>query len=717
MALIKPIMSIIAAFDATMEQTFSFVFNGGDQVVANQLTIKNQDTNKIVYQNKITSYAFQQTVPANILENGSYYTAYFNTYNVNGDESEASNTIQFNCYTTPTLVLINLPQDNLIENSNYTFGATYNQEQHEMLNSMEFELYDSTGILLERSDVYYGTQIIPITFTHTFSGFVNNETYSVKAIGISIDGMEVESELYTFTVRYQYPSMFNLLDLVNMCEKGCVKIESNTESIDGETPPEFTPPLFLSSFQATDPSIYVQWGIPFEYDMENHQPISEWTELSLLDIHDYNNWVQWTQGFNIPMNFTFTSFMKAGRLGTFAILGTEQNGFKIDLIREIPYGETEAKDRFEVNGYVNGELTVHQTSNYVNILNQSTYYLIWFRKVNDQYDLRMTVLQEGQHDKMDWGESSVWYERLTDISWSPESYPQGTEFEPLSNDMSSVFPLMCVRLLNGIYDNMDITSDVSKEFTTNIPTWDYSTRIACNFNNNLDGGNLDVLLSQIKYIKIKRRKKGTFNWVTLKQYEIKKQSDLNIVYEDYFVPTDYDAEYALVPVQDGGVEGTYIINDITTKFASTVIADQNQVFSLKANIQYGGDIKNATFSTYEPLNSKYYIVQKNGDLDSWSGSISAMVTGYTFDKTHRIDRQDVLKMTEDICKFFNNNTAKVLKDWNGKIHIVRFLGSPQVTYNSSYGNGVAYVSANWVEQGQFDNQTDLYNNGLTNVLS
>lgn len=717
MALIKPIMLSVTAFDATKEHTFSFTSTGGDQVVANQLTIKNQETNKIVYQYKITSYSFQQTIQPDTLVNGQYYTAYFNTYNVNGDESESSNVIQFNCYTTPSFGFINLPKNNLIENSSYTFSATYNQEQREMLNTMVFELYDSTDVLIEQSDVYYGTQTMPITISHTFSGFVNDNTYSVKAKAVSVDGMVVETDLYTFTVRYQYPSMFNLLDLVNMCEKGCIKIESNAETIEAETPPEFTPALFLSSLQVTDPSIYVQWDIPYEYDMENYQPISEWTELSLLDIHNYHNWVQWTKGFSIPSSFTFTAFMKVGRLGTFAILGTEQNGFTIDLVREIPYGETEVKDRFEVKGYVDDELVVHQTSNYVDILNQSTYYMIWFRKVNDIYDLRMTILQAGVHDKMDWNDSTVWYERLTDISWNPEPYPQGGDFVSLANDISSIFPLGRVRLLNGIYDNMDITADVTKQFTTTIPSWDYSTRIACNFNNNLDGGNLDMLLSQIKYIKVKRRKKGTFNWVTLKQYEIKEQSDLNIIFEDYFAPTDYEAEYALVPVQDGGVEGTYIINDITTKFANTMIADQNHVFNLKANIQYGTDSKNTTFSTYEPLKGKYYIVQKNGDLDCWSGSVSAMVTGYNFNKTHKIDRQDVVKMTEDICEFFNTNTAKILKDWNGKIHLVRFLGSPQVTYNNSYGNGVAYVSANWVEQGEFDNQSDLYNNGLVDVLS
>lgn len=717
MALVKPIMLSVMAFDATMGHTFSFTSNGGDQVVANQLTIKRQDTNKIVYQNKITSYAFEHKISTNVLENGYYYSAYFNTYNVKDEESEASNETQFNCYDTPTLVLTNLPQDGLVDNSNYIFGATYNQIQGEMLNSMKFELYDHLGNLIDESDLYCGTSVLPITFEHTFSGFNNNESYYVKAIATSVDGIKVETEKYSFTVRYSYPSMFNLLDLVNVCEKGYVKIESNVESIEGETAPEFTPPTYLNAFQVTDPSIYVQWGIPFEYDMENLQPISEWTELSLIDLHQLGNWVKWEKGFNIPTNFTFTSFMKVGRLGTFAIIGDENNGFKIDLIREIPSGQNTVKDRFEVNGYVNGELKVHQASNYVDILNQSSYYLIWFRKVNNVYELIFNVIEKGKSDIMDWGESSVWYDRITDISWNPESYPQGTEFESLAENISGIFPLTKLKLFNGIYDNIDITSDVSSEFSTKIPQWTYSTRIDCNFNKNINGGNLDTLLSQIKYIKVKRRKKGTFDWIILKQYPVQEYKDLNIVTEDYFVPSDYEAEYAIVPVSDGGIEGTYIINDIITKFACVTIADNEKAFSLKANIVYGGDVKNATFSTYEPLKGKYYIVQRNGELDSYTGSISMMVTGYNFDKTHQIDRQDVLKMTDDLCEFFNNGRAKILKDWNGKIHMVRFLGSPQITYNSSYGNGVAYVSANWAEQGQFDSQNDLYYNGLTDVLS
>ena len=715
MALVKPIMATVPAFDATKEHTFTFTSNGGDQVVANKLVIKRQDFNITVYENKVTSYAFEQTVPANTLENGYYYYAYFTTFDVNDNKSVESNQSQFHCYTTPSLELINLPDDNYIQNSNQQFQVAYNQAEQRYLNTLRFDLFDENDNLVSSSPLLYGSNILPTILSYTFSGFENNGFYKVSATGESIDGMVVETDKYEFTARYTPPSIFSLLDLINDCERGCVKIESNVESIEGQVPDEYYPPKFLNSFELDDPELYIQWEIPFEYDMDNFQPISQWTELSLFDSHQYGNYVRWDKGFSVNSDFTFSAFMKVGRLGRFVIIGTEQNGFTIDLIREIPVGETEPKDRFEVNGYVNGELRVHQTSNYIDILSQQSYYLVWFRKVSNLYDLRFVTLRQGINDVAGWDSSNVWFDRITDIPWTDDPYPQAEDFVALAEDMSDVFPLKNVKLFNGIYDNMDITSDVSSAFSTNIPEWTYNTRIACNFNDNLDGGNLDLMLSQIKYFRLKRRKKGTFDWVTLREYEIRTTKDLNIVDEDYFVPSGQDFEYALVPVLDGNIEGTYIIADVATKFAATVIADKYKAFSLQANVTYGGDIKNATFSSYEPLKGKYYVIQRNGQLNCYTGSITVMATGYDFIKTRRIDRQDVVTMVNDLCEFFNNNEVKVLKDWNGMIRLVRFTGSPQVSYNNSYGNGVAYVTANWVEQGDYNNQEDLYNNGLVDI--
>ena len=156
MALVKPIAQGISAFDATQDQTFSFTSSGGSQVVANQITIRLQDDNSVVYQNKVETYRFEQIVPANTLTNGNYYNFYFNTYDVGGNESEDSNVIQFYCFSNPTLTLINLPLNNLVESSSYTFGVTYNQTQGELLNYLKFYLYDNLDNLITESDFYYG---------------------------------------------------------------------------------------------------------------------------------------------------------------------------------------------------------------------------------------------------------------------------------------------------------------------------------------------------------------------------------------------------------------------------------------------------------------------------------------------------------------------------------------------------------------------------------
>lgn len=714
MALVKPIAQSISAFDATKSQTFSFASSGGSQVVANRITIRLQTDNSIVYQNKVESYRFEQTVPAGTLTNDNYYNFYFNTYDSDGNESEDSNVIQFYCYNTPTLTLTNLPLNDLVESTSYTFGATYNQAQGELLNYLKFYLYDERNNLINESEFYTGGNTVPISFKHTFYGLENNVNYKVNVSAVTINGTVVITDYYSFNVRYYYPELYSLLSLENLCEKGCVRIESNIVIADGEVSESYEPPQFVKYLDPSDLTDYVKWQELFTYDMLNKQPISVWIAPTMLDLIQKDNYVQWTQGYTIRSNFTFTLFMKTSHFGKFATIGTEDNGFTIELIREIPYGETEVKDRFEVNGYINGVHTVHQTSNYVDVINQKSYYLVWFRKVGNNYDLRFTVLQRTK-TIFDWDESNVVTDRLTDISYRDEEYTQGKRFVPMANDMSSIFPMVGVKLYNGIYNNMNLTNDVSSEFTTTIPVWDSNTRLTCDFDENIRGGNVDILLKNLTSLRVKRRKHGTFNWITLKEYKISEVADLIISLDDYYIPSYYYVDYALVPLLEGNIEGDYIINSITTKFNCVTIADQDKVFSLKAQISYGGDTANSPIGTYSPLNGLYPILQKNSELEYMSGSITALVTGYNFENTHKIDRLDVVQQTEDLYKFFNNMTAKILKDWNGKIYLVRFTGSPTVSYNSSYGNGVVTITANWVEQGQFDNQYDLYYNGLIDV--
>lgn len=657
--------------------------------------------------------------------------------------------------------------------------------------------------------------------------------------------------------------------------------------------------------------------------------ISEWTTL-LLDIHEQENYVEWTEGFSVKSDFTFSLFMKDGVIGRFIQIGDPpNNGYMISMIRGVPIDYISPRDCLELRGYVDGKLKVLKRSNYVDIINQLSYYYIWIKKQGNDYELKLDVFERGESefnwiqleelpDYIKWGElfdmnetfespnllnpkypmlgisehgllgekitntndsnklygyhlygnmtqglgynfsiindyselnsiskpfyvgfkrsdeseteevvmkiqyydssntyrekdiksgyfkvdnnvSSIsmvgfytksqtdineflypyiyteeiyaeedkwfpyeedtviektsaiiseWYEgrnwayvpnnldweRTTDKTWFyEEEYPSLKYYLPTvdkDNEMESVFPINKIRLYSGLYDHMDITStlydypkgeiDIYKggeislyRLLQNIQRgWDYYTRLNCDFDDNICGGNIDIKFAELRYMRIKRRKKGTFDWLTIKEIEINDYNDLVISFEDYYVPTNYEAEYALVPTLEGGVEYCYIMADVNTHFNAFTIADNDKAFNLRAEVTYGGDTRNTTLGTYQPLSGLYPIIQSTSDLNYDSGSVTFTMLGEGFDDDRRIDRFKILKQTNDLISYLTDMKAKVIKDWNGMIRIVRFNGQPTTSYVDSSGNAVIKVTAQWVEQGKFDNQEDLERNGL-----
>ena len=88
MALTRPSLYTIAAFDASQAQTFRFNVIGGDTVTGSTLTIKNNATLDVVATNTAETYKLENTLPANKLTNGTYYQATIKTRNAAGQESE-----------------------------------------------------------------------------------------------------------------------------------------------------------------------------------------------------------------------------------------------------------------------------------------------------------------------------------------------------------------------------------------------------------------------------------------------------------------------------------------------------------------------------------------------------------------------------------------------------------------------------------------------------
>lgn len=274
MALTTPILNPVVAFDASQEQVFTFNSIGGQQVLGNILTVRNNVTNVVVYSQEIVSYAFSHTLPAGTLVNGTYYNAYIQT--VNGPtKSEPSQPIQFWCYTQPVITFTNLPESNLIPNSAFVFEAQYTQIQNELLQQYEFNLYDTSGSLRSTSDVIYLGEdaTVPYLFSYEFSGFNDGSVYYIEILGQTVEGTVVTTGRIEITVKYEEPNIFALISLENNMCGGYITIKSNMIDILGKADPD--PPKFIDNNTAID---LVPGSATFDegFDLSNDFTVGIW---------------------------------------------------------------------------------------------------------------------------------------------------------------------------------------------------------------------------------------------------------------------------------------------------------------------------------------------------------------------------------------------------------------------------------------------------------
>lgn len=265
MALTQPTLYSQAAFDATQEHIFSFNVVGGDQVVANTLTIIENSTNTVVYSQRQETFTLTHILAANSLINGEYYAASVITENSNGDVSVVSNTIQFYCYTEPSLVFTNLVSGANLTNSSYNFEMSYSQSESEALEQYSFNLYDYSFNLVSTSGILYtNTSDVPFTAQYTFTGLLNSTNYYVECTGITVGGTQITTGLISFGVNYN--TSYTKLNLTNNCLEGYVYVTSNPVTIFGYSNPEN--PIYIESGEevyvnSKNDGYYVLWDNGF----------------------------------------------------------------------------------------------------------------------------------------------------------------------------------------------------------------------------------------------------------------------------------------------------------------------------------------------------------------------------------------------------------------------------------------------------------------------
>lgn len=378
MALTTPSLLTVDAFDASVVydsqsiggvevggKAFRFNVRGGDQVVANTLTILNNVTLQQAYSATQQTYAFQHILPANTLTNGSYYQATLTTKNAAGDTSAPSSAIQFYCYATPSVEFTNLPSPALIQNSSYTFEVAYTKtgmDAVDTLNEYVFNLYNQSGTLVSTSGTLYDSSgSIPLRLSYTFTGFEDNSQYIIQMVGRTTHGMRVSTALVAFNVRYSRPSAYSYLVLTNNCQDGNITVQSNVTSIKGESNP--SPPVYID-------------------DKE-------------VDLRDNGSWVKWADGYVVTNDWTTRVW---GRQFTpnadiFQFSNTSGDIVKITY-HEGQYDVEDATTKdmawMELNA-INSGLDIGYTifSNAIGKPDNTEQIFTWIRRINNLYDLKI----------------------------------------------------------------------------------------------------------------------------------------------------------------------------------------------------------------------------------------------------------------------------------------------------------------------------------------
>lgn len=269
-----------------------------------------------------------------------------------------------------------------------------------------------------------------------------------------------------------------------------------------------------------------------------------------------------------------------------------------------------------------------------------------------------------------------------------------------------------IQLQNGIFDYLGISRDISQSYNTDKFVWDANTILNADFNGNLNAGNASFVVDEISVIRIKRKKRTDFNWITLKEIKISSVDDLNFIYLDNYASARETYDYALVPVY-GQEEGDYLTNSIYSDFNGLFIVDKENNIQLYKEWENNSKQQVQQIGQFMPFGEQYPTIIKNGKLNYKQGSVRAFPT---ISNLPHVDIDLERKHLEVINSFFSNGNAKIMKDSNGNTYLIMIVDNINQSDIKSMGNALSYIEFSWIEIGNANSQKDLYNNNLVDYL-
>ena len=303
----------------------------------------------------------------------------------------------------------------------------------------------------------------------------------------------------------------------------------------------------------------------------------------------------------------------------------------------------------------------------------------------------------------------------------------------LTNPTSFINQIDNVEISNGIFQHFNVFNSYNPNASDEQPTdWQSDFVMNIDFDNGLNAGNIEGIISNVNRIMVKRRKVGQYSdisegWTTVGYISINSIDDLQFTMYDYLTACNTTYEYTLVPTlveTQGGmnveIESSITNNSVilseTARFDSVFICDVNNYEKLNAHVNYGEAIYNQVTGIHQTISSKYPIIITNSAVDYISGNIDGMILNKGYGSVDNVtgemvtlNRNAIVEATKEFKDFIIKKEPKIIKDWNGNIWLVMITDSPTYSFVNEWGMGLGTISFNWNEIGDINNENDLKN--------
>jgi hypothetical protein len=282
--LAKPVLSSIDIFDASIGGRINFqIYTSNTEIKSYEYEIysgsnfilsHSGESSDLSY-NSNTGYSFA-IVPNEKLKNQSSNYSIRVRVKLSSEDTFGtySSLMTFYCKSRPVLSFNGLTPvgENTFETSSIVFELKYSyvSSENELLKNYKYQLYNADKILLDESDMYYGS------ISNSFSAYnlENGNKYFIRGIGETRNGYELDTGFYLVKIGYSGRDNTFALNATNNKDNGCIDITSHFISVTGVPNGEF------SYVQSDDGNYYI--------DLTNRTSVTYSIPSTYKELYDFD---------------------------------------------------------------------------------------------------------------------------------------------------------------------------------------------------------------------------------------------------------------------------------------------------------------------------------------------------------------------------------------------------------------------------------------------